>query len=156
MRERVSLEPVDGDCCRRLRALAKRQGLVGELLGLAELARRQRHHRPRSVRLPELSGDSQPVGDGARCVEIHLDSADVSHLELSHDAVEVRLHDPLGVADRVSHLEQLAPERESLGNRSRGDDGGCAAVERVGERRGVSRAPRKFDRLSAQPVAAIT
>ena len=88
-------------------------------------------------------------------VEIGLAPRRCPRLELRDEPVQVPVHDPLRIADPLGHLAELAAEREALGDRVGGDDGGGAAVERVGERGGVPRPPGELDRLAAQRVAAL-
>ena len=70
-----------------------------------------------------------------------------------HDRRDQRCQCPCTIAllipDPFAYCAELASEGEALGDRVRCDDGGCAAVECVGERRRVSGAAGQLDRLSA-------
>ena len=140
VQERVPLERVCGDRHPRLCALTEREGPGDELLGLAEPARSEREHRPRGADGPELSGLTQLISDANRRGEIGFRLTDVANLKLRGEPVVMPLHEPLGVADPLSHLAKLATERETLRDCVRGEDGGATTSERVRERCRVSRA----------------
>ena len=54
---------------------------------------------------------------------------------------------PLSVADPLRHVAELAPQRETLGDRIGGEEGACTAVERVRKRCGAPRAAGELHRL---------
>ena len=145
--ERVPLDSVDRDRLRRLRAPTELEGLVDELLGVAEPAGCEREQRSRGADLPELGGLPQLVSDAACGRELDLRRRDVPNLELRHEPDEVPIRHPLSVADPLRHVAELAPQRETLGDRVGGEEGACTAVERVRKRCGAPRAAGELHRL---------
>lgn len=92
--------------------------------------------------MPELLCDA-PEG-----FEVGHGFGDVSDNEVRAEPGEVRVCDPLDVADPPGYISQLVAESEGLGDRVRPKDGGGAAVERVRERCWVSGAPGEFQCLA--------
>ena len=93
--------------------------------------------------MPEL------FSDAASCCNRELGGVDVSDEGPCDQLVPVSVHDPLAIADLFADLAELTAEGEAFGDRVRGDDRGCTAVEGVRECCRVSRPARQLDRIHA-------
>jgi hypothetical protein len=80
---------------------------------------------------------------------------EVAQLNEQEEPMEVRGYETLSIAGSFRNLTQLVRKLEAFSDRVRGDDGGGAAVEGVGESDGVSRPAGERDRVASQPVPAL-
>jgi hypothetical protein len=89
-------------------------------------------------------------------LEISFGPADLSERDLRYESVKEAMRNLLCVADASSYLDELAAEGEALGKGVRREDGGGAAVQRIGKSIGVAGSASKLDRLSTDRVAACS
>jgi hypothetical protein len=156
VREQVPLQHVVRDRRVRLSTLSDNERLRDELLGLGEPALRDRDHRLCAEDEPELSWLSQLAGDAARPCQLDLGCGDVARRDVRHELVDVALHEPFVVADLVSHLEQLPPQRDEVPERVGRADRNGSSFKRIGERGGTPRLPRDLDSFPADGFTTIS
>ena len=153
--EQVELEPVGHLGVPAVHGLADGAGPQDHRLRLLRLSLEQRELRPVDARQPLLGGLLELGREPGHRLQLELGLADRAELEQRVQALLVRLHDALLVAELLRDRQQLGRELE-LADRVGGRMvGGDVALDGVGQRRGVVEAPGHRERLLAESGLAL-
>ena len=108
---------------RLLGAVARPPRLLGQPLGLLDLAVEQHPHPAQRVGVPGVLGHPQLLGEPRVGRQLPVDRGDVAELQVAPQPVGVAAEDRLAVAGGRAQLEHLVGDRQPLARRVRARSG---------------------------------